>query len=46
MSRTHIALEDLFQGEEASEVIAALDESIGRAVTDECRMVIEGRARA
>ncbi|MAG27391.1 hypothetical protein CMI47_17810 [Candidatus Pacearchaeota archaeon] len=44
MSRTHIALEDLFQGEEASEVISALDESIGRAVTDECRLVIEGRA--
>ena len=44
MSRTHIPLEDIFQGEDASDVVDALDQSIERAFNDECRLVIEGRA--
>jgi len=44
MAKTHIPLEDLFLGEEAAQVVEALAESIARAGSDECRLIIEGRA--
>jgi hypothetical protein len=44
MAKTHIPLEDLFLGEEAAQVVEALAESIARAGSDNCRLIIEGRA--